>query len=207
MKNYLKNLSTIFSKETNHAGEVISDDELGTFYMSAKSQELKDSPDAYTFTYEIWENKHAEIVKAGQMLPFHKDLLSSAQLDIQIPFWKSLAEGLLDPMLSFQGDVGKGVVRGYQYKDKRAVAPANTMGHIIKPVFEKDVNIFNIGLEGKSLIYHTSPFSPTLREEIEKLNNLLIRFFGGEDIRKALNIKEQLFHPEIVVSKEDLDKI
>ena len=207
MKNYLKNLFSFFSKKSIDKRKTISAEELGTFYMNSKFQSLKDSSDAYTFTYEIWENKHVDIVKAGQMLPFNKDLLSSTQLDIQISFWKSLADGLSDPMLSFQGDIGKGVVRGYQYTDKRAVAPANTIGHIIKPVFEKDINNFLIGYEGKSLIYHTSPFSPTLREEIEKLNNLLIRFFGGEDVRKTLNIKEQLFHPEIVISKEDLDKI
>ncbi|MBI5152861.1 MAG: hypothetical protein HZA36_00135 [Parcubacteria group bacterium] len=180
----------------------------GPFYMGTMFQSMEDSPDAHTLTYEVWENKHPENLEGGQMIPFHVDLFSSEQLDKLIPFWKSFGEKLFDPILSIQGDIGKGVVRSYQYQDKRKQVPPNATGHIIKPIFDSIIlDTCTIDFGGKSLIYHTSLLSTTLRSEIEKFNQLLFRFFSGEDLFKTLNRPVTFFHHEIVVSKEDLDKM
>ena len=187
---------------------VRKDNLFGTFHINTRIRSMKDSSNAHIFTYEVWENKHPDRL-SGQMFPFEADFLSAAKFDECMSLWKSLAEEFSDPILTIQGDVRGGTVRGYRYEDGRSGPPPNAIAHVIKPIFDPAIAVFNCYTNdsmGNSLVYHCPMSSPTLREEVEKFNQLLIRFFSGEDLYKTLNKPASGFYWEIVVSKEELDK-
>ena len=167
-------------------------------------------PDGKYSAFEVWENKHPEMVVTGQKIEFTERTFSEEQFDILIPYWRKISSeaGLNEPILTIQGDIGNGSELTYGYKDGREDVPPNAKFYTIKPVFDKNITtVRHTGKQGKSLVYHSPLNSLTLREEIMNFNKLLIRFFNGEYIEPSDKSLGWEFRNAVVVNNTKLRSV
>lgn len=201
----LENIKTEDDKEIKTDEVKVDDKVKKEFYKF----ENKNEEDKNYVAFEVWENKHPEKIFASQVLEFRPDNISKERVPELMSLWNKLSQKLSDPILTIQCDIGKGAEKGYRYRDSRDEIPPNAVGYTTKPIFDKSIEPVRFSWQSnKSIVYTSSLSSPTLKEELEKLEELFIRFFkNSEEVSKIFGRKANIFETAIMIDNEILRKM
>lgn len=189
---------------------------IGSPYHKKKQEtqffrfEKNNEEDKNYICLEVWEDKEPGNISVRQ-LEEYKDNYFKNRLTKLLEISREAGGKLKTPVLTIQGDIGKGTQIGYYYEDRNEVPP-NAQGYTIKPLFDKSIRLIRFSFEEnrqeKSIVYSSSLSSFDLGEKLIKLDNIFRIFFENPyKAKQILKIEPNFFRQEVIIDNEALRNI
>lgn len=172
--------------------------------------EKKNEEDKNYICLEVWEDKEPGNISVRQLEEYEDDYFKNSLTKI-LEISREAGKKLKNPVLTIQGDIGKGTQIGYCYEEKDEVPP-NAQGYTIKPLFDKSIKLIRFSLEenrqGKSIVYSSPLSSFDLDKKLIKLDNIFRIFFENPyKAKEILKIEPNFFRQEVIIDNEALRNI